>query len=106
MQSHLFKTPKSCGWCACLPEGLCYSGRIGAWDGIYARVEYPNFKKVCESIEKSIVRREKAYEKKMQEDYERYLDEQFYLETKCMRNASIEDIQTYLEEKRTRERTP
>ena len=101
MQSHLFKTPKACGWCACLPEGLCYSGRIGAWDGIYARVEYPNFNKVCESIEKSIVRREKAYEKKMQEDYERYLDEQFWLETKCMRNATPEEITAYIRENPT-----
>jgi hypothetical protein len=77
---YLFKAPKECAWCIRLPHGLSYSGCIGAWDGIYTRVDYPDFKRVCEAIEKSIVKREEAYEKQMQEDYEEYLKEQAYIE--------------------------
>jgi len=67
-----FKTPKECAWCIRLPEGLSYSGCIGAWDGIYSTVDYPDFGRVCKAIEKSIVKREAAYERHLKEEYEAY----------------------------------
>jgi len=75
---YLFKTPKECAWCIRLPEGLDYTGRVGAWDGIYTLVDYPNFKRVCKAIENSIVKREEAYERFLRDEYEAYLDEQAY----------------------------
>lgn len=63
MIRYVFKTPKECAWCIRLPEGLFYSGLIGAWEGIHSVVDYPDFEKVCKAIEASIVKREKSYEK-------------------------------------------
>jgi len=70
-----FKTPKECTFCIRLPAGLNYSGCAGAWDGIYTVVDYPDFRSVCKAIEKTIVKREKAHEKYMEDAYERHLEE-------------------------------